>query len=227
MYDISLYGHLTFDRIFEDFYQYNSVGSIGNVWNFLLKINSKLKVDIQPTAIGEALVLVNKDKIERTSVGKLNIKFNKPNIVDSSWNHIMYINELDDISFIFDIKTGMISADICKGKPLKSKEVLQQIDYLFISDEDIFMDIKELGKLTKGWVILHHSGGSICTDGVELFEINLPIIKNINVLGAGDMLSASFINEYLNSKNNELENIVLNSHKKVKFYLKEIRDEKN
>ena len=88
----------------------------------------------------------------------------------------------------------MISADICKGKPLKSKEVLQQIDYLFISDEDIFMDIKELGKLTKGWVILHHSGGSVCTNGVESFEINLPIIENINVLGAGDMLSASFIN---------------------------------
>ena len=124
MYDISLYGHLTFDRIFEDFYQYNSVGSIGNVWNFLLKINSKLKVNIQPTAIGEALVLVNKDKTERTSVGQLNIKLNKPNIVDSDWNHIMYINELDDISFIFDIKKGMISADTCKGKPLKNKKVL-------------------------------------------------------------------------------------------------------
>ena len=62
--DISLYGHLTFDRIFEDFKEYNSVGSIGNVWNFLIKINPKLKINIQPTAIGEALVLVNKNKTE-------------------------------------------------------------------------------------------------------------------------------------------------------------------
>ena len=76
--DISLYGHLTFDRIFEDFKEYNSIGSIGNVWNFLLKINPKLKVNIQPTAIGEALVLVNKNKTERTSVGQLNIKTKKP-----------------------------------------------------------------------------------------------------------------------------------------------------
>ena len=47
--DVSLYGHLTFDRIFEDFKKYNSVGSIGNVWNFLLKI----KVIFQRKALGD------------------------------------------------------------------------------------------------------------------------------------------------------------------------------
>ena len=225
--DISLYGHLTFDRIFEDFKEYNSVGSIGNVWNFLIKINSKLKINIQPTAIGEALVLVNKNKTERTSVGQLNIKTKKPNIVDSKWNHIMYINELPDLSFIFDIKKGIISADLCKGKAIENKKVFQYIDYLFISDEDVFMNIKELGKLIKGWVIMHYTGGSVCTDGDEIFETKVSVIENVNVLGTGDMFAASFMNGYLNFKNKKLKEIVVNSHKEVTNYLEELVYEKS
>ena len=225
--DISLYGHLTFDRIFEDFKEYNSIGSIGNVWNFLLKINPKLKVNIQPTAIGEALVLVNKNKKERTSVGQLNIKTKKPIIVDSKWNHVMYINELPDLSFIYDIKKGIISADLCKGEPIENKTVLQYIDYLFISDEDIFMDIIELGKLVKGWVIMHHNGGSVCTDGSDTIETKVSIIENVNVLGTGDMFAASFMNEYLNSGSKKLKDIVVNSHKEVTNHLEDMINEKS
>jgi sugar/nucleoside kinase (ribokinase family) len=178
--DVSLYGHLTFDRIFEDFRKYTAIGSIGNVWNFLLRINPKLKV---------------------------------------------YINELDDVSFIKDIK-GIVSADICKGKELENKNILRDIDYLFISDEDIFTNIKELGKLTKGWVILHHKAGSICTDGDKLFETKVSVIENVNVLGAGDMFAASFINEQLTTSV-DLPNIVANSHHKVTSYLETISNEKN
>ncbi len=225
--DISLYGHLTFDRIFEDFKEYNSIGSIGNVWNFLLKINPKLKVNIQPTAIGEALVLVNKNKTERTSVGQLNIKTKKPIIVDSKWNHIMYINELPDLSFIYDIKKGIISADLCKGKPIENKTVLQHIDYLFISDEDVFMNIKELGKLIKGWVIMHHKGGSVCTNGNKTIETKVSTIENVNVLGVGDMFAASFMNEYLNSGSKKLKDIVVNSHKEVTNHLESMVNEKS
>ncbi len=225
--DISLYGHLTFDRIFEDFKEYNSIGSIGNVWNFLLKINPKLKVNIQPTAIGEALVLGNKNKTERTSVGQLNIKTKKPIIVDSKWNHVMYINELPDLSFIYDIKKGIISADLCKGEPIENKTVLQYIDYLFISDEDVFMNIKELGKLVKGWVIMHHNGGSVCTDGSDTIETKVSIIENVNVLGTGDMFAASFMNEYLNSGSKKLKDIVVNSHKEVTNHLEDMINEKS
>ena len=225
--DIALYGHLTFDRIFEDFKEYNSIGSIGNVWNFLLKINPKLKVNIQPTAIGEALVLVNKNKTERTSVGQLNIKTKKPIIVDSKWNHVMYINELPDVSFIYDIKKGIISADLCKGKPIENKTVLQHIDYLFISDEDVFMNIKELGKLIKGWVIMHHKGGSVCTNGNKTIETKVSTIENVNVLGTGDMFAASFMNEYLKSGSKKLKDIVVNSHKEVTNYLESMVNEKS
>ena len=32
-YDISLYGHLVNDLVFEDFDRYQAVGGMGNVWN--------------------------------------------------------------------------------------------------------------------------------------------------------------------------------------------------
>ena len=56
MYDIALYGHLTNDRIFEDFKETNTVGAIGNVWHHLTIVNRDLKVYVCPTEIGEALI---------------------------------------------------------------------------------------------------------------------------------------------------------------------------
>ena len=109
---------------------------------------------------------------------------------------------------------------------MENKNILKDIDYLFISDEDIFTDIKELGKLTKGWVILHHKTGSICTDGDKLFETKVSVIENVNVLGAGDMFAASFINEQLTTSL-EFKKIVINSHSRVTNYLESIVNEKN
>ena len=118
------------------------------------------------------------------------------------------------------------SGHICKGKELENKNILRDIDYLFISDEDIFTNIKELGKLTKGWVILHHKAGSVCTDGDKLFETKVSVIENVNVLGAGDMFAASFINEQLTTSL-EFKKIVINSHRRVTNYLESIVNEKN
>ncbi len=139
----------------------------------------------------------------------------------------MYINELPDLSFIYDIKKGIISADLCKGKPIENKTVLQHIDYLFISDEDVFMNIKELGKLIKGWVIMHHKGGSVCTNGNKTIETKVSTIENVNVLGVGDMFAASFMNEYLNSGSKKLKDIVVNSHKEVTNHLESMVNEKS
>ena len=87
-------------------------------------------------------------------------------------------------------------------------------------------NIKELGKLTKGWVILHHKAGSVCTDGDKLFETKVSVIENVNVLGAGDMFAASFINEQLTTSL-EFKKIVINSHRRVTNYLESIVNEKN
>ena len=85
MYDVSLYGHLTFDRIFDGFEKDNSVGSMGNVWYHLNNINPNLKINLEPTDIGEALILINKEKTERASVANLNMKSRTPFISKSKW----------------------------------------------------------------------------------------------------------------------------------------------
>ena len=109
MVDITLYGHLTFDRIFDKFSYDTSVGSMGNVWKNLNYLNSNLNIKLSPTEIGEALILVNKNKSERSSIANLSLYKQQPLIYPSKWNHILYINELQDISFIKTIKKYSIS----------------------------------------------------------------------------------------------------------------------
>jgi sugar/nucleoside kinase (ribokinase family) len=214
MYDISLYGHLTFDRIFNGFIKDTSVGSIGNVWKSLNKVNPDLKINIEPTAIGEALIMINEDKSERTSIANLNMKTKEPTILESKWNHILYINELKDLSFVEKIKNGIISADICRGNILSDLNILKKIDFLFISDEDLFMDIDQLYPYVKNAVILHHKGGSICylKDGSKI-ETDVKVLDNINVLGCGDMLASYFINEFLDK--GDIEKSIKIAHKLV------------
>ena len=220
MYDISLYGHLTFDRIFDGFKKDNSVGSMGNVWYHLNNVNPSLKINLEPTDIGEALILVNREKVERASVANLNMKSRIPLISKSKWSHILYLNELSDVSFISDIKFGVVSADICRGKSLKNLDVLKHIDFLFISDEDIFMDLNELSGLVKQGVMLHYKGGSTFynKDSTQ-FSTNVDVLDNVNVLGCGDMLASCFINEYL--KCYDIEKSVKEAHNLVSNYLGE------
>ncbi len=220
MYDVSLYGHLTFDRIFDGFKKDTCVGSMGNVWYNLTKINPLLKINLEPTDIGEALILINKEKSERTSMANLNMVSQKPMISKSKWSHILYANALSDTSFISDIKDGIISVDICRGSVLKNLNILKKVDFMFVSDEDIFSEIDILRKLVKQAVILHHSGGSTCykKDGSKI-KTDVNIIDNINVLGCGDKLASYFINNYL--KTNNLKQSIEISHKLIKKDLEE------
>jgi hypothetical protein len=199
MYDVSLYGHMTIDRIFDHEKKDVSIGSIGNVWKCLNRINPSLKINIEPTDFGEALILVDTDKSERASKANLSLKTRKPSFFfKSRWNHIMYINELASTSFINHIDSGIISADICRGSDLKDLNVLKKIDFLFLSDEDVFMEIQDILELVRRCVILHSKCGSICynIDGSRI-ETRVDQIENINVLGCGDMLAAYFIDQYL------------------------------
>ena len=143
----------------------------------------------------------------------------KPFISKSKWSHILYLNKLSDISFISDIKHGIVSADMCRGKSLENLDILKYIDFLFISDEDVFMDLKELSGLVKQGVMLHHKGGSIFynKNGTQ-FSTEVDVLDNINVLGCGDMLASCFINQYLNCDN--IEKSVRESHDLVSNYLR-------
>ena len=229
MNSISLYGHLTTDTIFDGNITYNSVGGLGNVWFMLSKICKNYQVNVEPTNVGEALILVNKDKAERSSIANLNKIQRTPVIKDSEWSHILYVNELEDISFIKDVKnkSKIVSIDICKGKPFKQFDILKYVDYFFISDEDLFMDVNELAKKVKGWVILHHKSGSRCVSKDKIFDTSTPVIDGINVLGAGDMFAAATINCILNTVDkSNLQNNIKEAHSITSKILAEI-NEKN
>lgn len=206
----TLYGHLFVDRIISDFKEKTTLGGIANVWSGLKQLNQNLTIELKPTSIGEAIILVDKENNQRVSKGIHNLKTCSPTIESSDWNHIAYINQIEDLTFINQIDHGIISADLTKEKPENVLDFLGVIDYLFISREDLFMDVEELGKKVKGWLIVHDPQGSTCTNGKKLFEYKLPnnlFLTNVNVLGAGDFFAAGFINQklYGNDENRSIE----------------------
>lgn len=199
---ISLYGHLTVDRILIDFKETSSLGGIANVWSGLVTLGEGLNVNIQPLSIGHALILVDKENNYRVGRGCLNIKEKAGTPLDSDWHHISYINQLSDTSFISKLK-GIVSADITKEEPKKCFENLKHLDYLFIAKEDMFMDILELGSLVKGHVIMHHPTGSLFSDGKTVDRYDLPsdlYLSDVNVLGAGDYFASGFIKSMCEGK---------------------------
>ena len=199
-YDLALYGHLTIDHIIKDFKENISLGAIANFWIAIKKINNVLKVKLNPCAIGDAIILVDECMSQRVGRGNLNTRCVTPEVVNSRWHHIMYLNQLKDMSFISDIKSGIISADTTAGS-MVIREQLKHIDYLFISDEDLDCDVEELASLVKGWVILHYPGGSYSSDGTRNITKTNDVIKNINILGAGDTFAACFISSMLMEDN--------------------------
>lgn len=223
-YDIALYGHITLDKIFTGFKSQKTIGALGNVWDALILTDPSTSVDLVPTAIGEAIILVDEKNNTRTGRGRLNLQVaNDIKISKAKWHHVMYLNQLQDASFINNIKSGIISADLTAGK-MNNLDFLAKIDYLFISDEDLFMDITELAKKVKGWTILHYPGGSYTTNGTKSFLTENKIIKNVNVLGAGDMFAGSFIYKHLLT--DSIQECVTYAHSNTKRILEIKKNEK-
>lgn len=209
---ITLYGHLTVDRILIDFKETSSLGGIANVWSGLISLGEGLNVNVQPLSIGHALILVDKEHNYRVGRGCLNIKQNKAVLTDSDWHHISYINQLTDTAFVSKLN-GIVSADITKEQPENCIPYLQYIDYLFIAKEDLFMDIKELGSLVRGYVIMHHPRGSVFSDGNTVERYDFPdelYLSDVNVLGAGDYFASGFIHSM--GDNRTVKESVINAH---------------
>tara|TARA_B100001248_G_scaffold9854_1_gene6510 strand:+ start:19634 stop:20299 length:666 start_codon:yes stop_codon:yes gene_type:complete len=210
-YDLAVYGHITVDRIIRNFKEEISLGAIANFWNALNVIDTNVKYKLSPCAVGEAVVLINETSSQRFGRGNLNLKTTKPQIINAHWHHILYLNKLKDTSFIKNLN-GKISADVTAGKMDIINEI-KYIDYLFISEEDLFMDVKELAKLTRGHVILHYPSGSMCTDGEKQYSFTTEVKNNINVLGAGDAFAACFISNMLNV--DDIEKSLENAHQQT------------
>ena len=191
MYDISLYGHLTIDTLLtEGEKEKKTLGSMANVWKALVELDCSLKIGLSPIDIGQALIYIDKQGGTRVSKPSLNLRHFSPKVLPSQVHHLIYLNEMSRTSFIPTLD-GIITADVCPGKSL-NKELLEHIDYLFISDEDCD-DFAELVEATKGWVILHSATGSICSNGEDEFFWKLhedDMLKNVNVLGAGDIFAS-------------------------------------
>lgn len=218
---VTLYGHLTVDRIIIDFKERNTLGGICNVWYALRQLNGNIEIKIKPTSVGEAIILVDKESNQRISKACLNLKYKSPDIEKSSWSHIAYINQIKELDFISNIN-GIISADITKENPNNVLPYLSYIDYLFISESDLFMPEKELFKLIKNSLIVHNPNGSILYTKNDIFEYFLPehlFLNNINVLGAGDYLAAGFISNMM--KGMDLKNSISKAHEFTTFFLKD------
>lgn len=220
MYDVVLYGNLITDYIFDGEKNKTQIGAMGNCWSALTELSPKLDISIEPTEIGSALVYVNKNRGTRICNAKTCLETRIPTIQKSRWSHILYINCLKDIDFISKLG-GIISADSCKGRWKSDIKMLEYIDYLFISDEDLVnFDLELIKYNLKGWLIIHHKSGSKAIRKKELQEINpnLPILSNVNVLGAGDFFASSFIKEMLSGT--ILNNSLLNAHNYTYQFLK-------
>jgi hypothetical protein len=204
MYDITLYGHLTVDRIFDGFVEKKSLGAMANMWRTFKKISPNLNIGMCPTSIGEAIIYIDRDSSTRFSNFVNDIKTQTPIIKESKISHALYINKLNDTTWIKNLK-GTVSADVCAGSKV-DVELLKNIDYLFISDEDAFADVKTMAKLTRGYVILHSNKSSIISNGQKestyILDENLYILKS-NVLGAGDMFASIFLKCILEGKSIE------------------------
>lgn len=201
MKDISLYGHLTIDTILDGYSEVKTLGSMANVWKSLIELDPKLKIGLSPIDIGQALIYVDKQSSQRYSKANLNLFSYKEKLFESKVHHLLYLNEMSNCDFIQNLQ-GIVSADICSGKPI-DKNLLKFIDYLFISDEDIDNYFDSYIKNIKGWVILHSSSGSIASNGEQELVYKLPdtsILKNINVLGAGDIFASCFLYKSLSNE---------------------------
>ena len=215
MYDVCLYGHITIDRIFDNFKESVTLGAVANSWDALIQIDPNLSIKVVPSSYGEAIILVDRERNFRLGRPIFNVKTNSSLIANkSNWHHIMYLNSIKDPSFISEIDTGVISADFTVGDKSVNLDYLKFIDFLFISDEDLFMDIGDLSKQTRGGVILHSPDGSVCTNGDVVFEHNVEVVKGLNVLGAGDIFASSFIYSSLQN-NGDIKTNIKFAHKKT------------
>lgn len=194
MHDISLYGHLTVDKIFDGFEERQTLGAMANMWRTFKQISPELDIGMIPTSVGEAIVYIDRESSTRYSNFVPDIKTNFPIIKESKISHAMYINKLLDVSWLKDLK-GIITADVCAG-PRVDSNLLQHVDYFFIADEDAYADLQTMCKDTKGYVILHTNKSSVISDG--RYENSYAIDEDMfvpksNVLGAGDMFASSFL----------------------------------
>ena len=198
MFDITLYGHLTNDHIFDGEDETMSLGGIANCWRTLVTLDDKLNIGLSPTALGNADVYIDRASSSRNSTAELNKDTFDVVIHQSKISHVMYLNELPDTNFIGQLQ-GILSADLCKGKEV-DYSLLSHFDYVFVADDEGH-DIEKIRRHAN-MVISHSPDGSVISVGeilqppyiVHPYVVHkLHKVDGANVLGAGDMFASCFL----------------------------------
>ena len=220
MHDLQLIGHITKDVIICENKVNVTLGAMANLWQACEKLNPALNLKLCPLYFGKALIFQDATSGNRYSKANLNeIKLGfQP--LQSSWNHVFYLNHIPDLQFLSKLD-GIISADICAGGQI-DYDCLKYIDYLFIADEDLEISLQEMINFTKGYIICHSSDGSVVVGKNYNKTFEIKKIENLNVLGAGDYFATSFIINML--KSNNLEFSIKSAHKDATSYLLEINN---
>lgn len=215
MFDLQLIGHICKDIVIRNNSSFVTLGAMANVWEACEILDSKLNLNLCPTHFGNALIFEDSISGKRYSKANLNANPLEYNLQKAKWNHVLYINHLEDTKFIESLQ-GTISADICTGKPIDN-DSLKYIDYLFISDDDLDESLQSLAKKVRGFVICHSPSGSVYSDGKNIREHKIQKINNLNVLGAGDFFATSFIINML--KEGDLDQAVSVAHEQATKFL--------
>jgi hypothetical protein len=192
MFDFAIYGHLVIDNIHDGDFNTMNFGGIYNTFKAFKEIDNSLQIGISPLSIGYADIFIDRKTSSRSSVANLNEKQITPKILDSKVHHLMYINELYNLSVLPSF-SGILTADVCKGFQIKNPILINFLDYIFVSDEDE-QDIDFLIDNVKKGVFLHSKNGCeyLSKDCKHTYEIPKHLmVKNANVLGAGDIFAAS------------------------------------
>ena len=208
--DLTIYGHLVVDRIFDENRKKSTLGGIANCWKALSFVCPQMSIDVQPLAIGEALIYIDRSNNTRTSNAIINKQSVSFEYYDSKMYHIAYLNNLDDLNFLRQLK-GVVFADVCSSK--FDIGALQFVDYFLISDEDAEHDVTFYGTLTRKGAILHSPKGSLFSDGKKIQQFVVrdeDYIDNVNVLGAGDIFASMFI--YGVYKGDSISDSIQNAH---------------
>ena len=206
----------------------------------LNKLGAEHKINIDHNNLTSNAVIISDMSLnKRTSIVKWGACTNTlfSDVQPSRWHHIMYLDTLTNLTedvLISMANDGIVSADLCLNYYTPERKnwiisMLQYINYLIISDEEaksltnVFSSGQSknycneeaaffLGKKVKNYCIIHTPHGSTVSNGklTKNFKTKFYRNKNINVLGAGDIFAASFINSIL--KNYKLDDSIEFAH---------------
>ena len=170
-FDVALYGHMSYDTIFEDGKLSTSVGCMGNVWKELVRKRSNIRIHLSPTNVGQSLILVDKWQSRRTSVSSLNDEIYPALIQPAKISHVLYLNELDNydtLDMLEEIKANsdIVMADVCNGAKFTFNDPRWEfIDILLISEEDYHLAKADTSNFKYlNYLLVHNSTGSALFD---------------------------------------------------------------